>query len=116
MNKTALAHPVIVIGMHRSGTTLLCQCLEKLGVFMGARKDENEEAFFFFRLNEWMFRQLDASWDNPSSMKFIDSEMIDHFTRVAWKRIKSPFFLEFTGVNIIPKSPSQRVFHDYAWG
>ena len=30
--------PIIIIGMHRSGTTMLSRQLEALGVFMGKKK------------------------------------------------------------------------------
>ena len=32
--------PIIIIGMHRSGTTMLSRQLEALGVFMGNKKDQ----------------------------------------------------------------------------
>ena len=30
--------PVIIVGMHRSGTTMLSQLLERLGLFTGEKK------------------------------------------------------------------------------
>ena len=36
-----LTKPLIVTGMHRSGTTLLVQLLEKNGIFFGTHQDEN---------------------------------------------------------------------------
>ena len=40
--------PVIVIGMHRSGTSLLARLLRAGGVFMGAWRNNHDEAQFFF--------------------------------------------------------------------
>jgi hypothetical protein len=40
--------PVIIIGMSRSGTTLLVEMLEQLGLFAGNKKTRNNEALFFY--------------------------------------------------------------------
>src|SRR5438105_4656719 len=58
--------PVIFIGMHRSGTSMLGRLLEQLGMFFGALKDENNEALFFQDLNEWLLSQCGGRWDNPA--------------------------------------------------
>jgi hypothetical protein len=57
--------PIIVIGMHRSGTTMICRLLEDLGLMTGKRKDENFEARFFHNINLWLFSQAGARWDDP---------------------------------------------------
>jgi hypothetical protein len=56
-----------MIGMHRSGTTMLTNLLVSNGFFMGNVREVNEEAIFFLRLNSWMLRQCNASWDQPQS-------------------------------------------------
>jgi len=61
--------PIIVIGMHRSGTTLLVHLLSALGIFTGWRKDPFGEALFFQFLNEWLLRQTGGAWDNPASFQ-----------------------------------------------
>ena len=45
--------PVIVIGMHRSGTTMLTKMLEELGVFLGWKKQGDHESTFFLSLKRW---------------------------------------------------------------
>ena len=57
--------PLLIVGMHRSGTTLLARILDKIGVFMGRDLDQNHESKFFQQLNRWIFRQLGGRWDNP---------------------------------------------------
>lgn len=66
MRAIANPRPVIVIGMHRSGTSLIARMLEGLGLFMGDRKEENNEALFFLHLNEWLLSQAGCRWDNPA--------------------------------------------------
>jgi hypothetical protein len=39
--------PVIILGMHRSGTTMVTKLLEEVGLFVGDRLDENHEAVLF---------------------------------------------------------------------
>ncbi len=63
--RTVPHQPVIIIGMHRSGTTLLAEMLEKLGLFIGKTRERNQEALFFLRLNDWILSQSGATWDNP---------------------------------------------------
>lgn len=62
--------PIIIIGMHRSGTSILTRVLEELGLFVGWKKDCNHESLFFLRLNEWLLWQAGASWDNPAPFRF----------------------------------------------
>jgi len=57
--------PVIIIGMHRSGTAMISRMLEELGLFVGAQKDPNNEALFFLRLNDWLIRSTGGRWDYP---------------------------------------------------
>ncbi len=71
-----LPPPVIVIGMHRSGTSLVAAMLARLGVYMGSgtelaaagadpalRSSGYAEAGEFFRLNELLLRRAGATWD-----------------------------------------------------
>jgi hypothetical protein len=60
-----ITNPIILIGMHRSGTTLLCRMLESLGYFAGWRQDPNGESHFFRDLNDWLLGQCGASWEYP---------------------------------------------------
>ncbi len=57
--------PVIVFGMHRSGTTMFAEALDRLGLFLGRRLDGNHEALYFLRLNEELYRRCGATWDHP---------------------------------------------------
>ncbi|HKJ71096.1 MAG TPA: sulfotransferase [Gammaproteobacteria bacterium] len=57
--------PIIVIGMHRSGTTLVAGLLARAGVYMGRRPGRNHEALFFRRLNRWLLAQGGGSWARP---------------------------------------------------
>lgn len=57
--------PIFIIGMHRSGTSLLTRLLEDLGLFAGYRKDSNREALLFQSLNRFLLDQAGGRWDRP---------------------------------------------------
>jgi len=57
--------PVIIIGMHRSGTSLVAKLLEKAGIFMGVIKDHNYEAMHFLSLNQQTLFKAGGDWTDP---------------------------------------------------
>ncbi len=63
------APPVLVVGMHRSGTSLVTRVLERLGVFMGADQEGNRESTFFLACNEWILSAAGARWDRPEPLE-----------------------------------------------
>ena len=68
---SSAARPIIIIGMHRSGTSLIARVLEQQGLFLGKRKQRNHEAMFFLRLNTWLLRQSGGAWDQPEPIHFL---------------------------------------------
>jgi hypothetical protein len=63
--------PLIIIGMHRSGTSILARQIEALGVLMGKRKEINHEATFFRGIDTWLLHQCGAAWDNPQAIRYL---------------------------------------------
>jgi hypothetical protein len=61
----------VVIGMHRSGTRLLVDVLDRLGVFMGADRQGDSESVAFMRINEEILHQCGALWSEPMSAHFM---------------------------------------------
>ena len=58
--------PVILLGMHRSGTTLLSKLLRPAGLHLGDwRGADTDESIYFQNLNEALLRLASASWDEP---------------------------------------------------
>jgi hypothetical protein len=96
----AMRDPVIFIGMHRSGTSMLGRLLEELGMFFGALKDENNEALFFQDLNEWLLSQCGGRWDNPAPFNeyFWRSDEVVKWTELYIRNIlASPRSIQFLG-------------------
>lgn len=68
---TGARPPVLIIGMHRSGTSLLTRVLQRSGLFMGRGASRNEEAAFTNAINAWLFREASATWDRPESLDWL---------------------------------------------
>lgn len=60
------ASPVIIIGMHRSGTSMLAEVLHQAGIHMGVHRDHNFEAMHFLSINQRAMWAAGADWDRPA--------------------------------------------------
>ena len=79
------ASPLVVIGMHRSGTRLLAEVLAKLGVFMGADVQADSESISFMLINEEILHRCGAFWSEPMSAHFLlaEPEAAEHLAATA---------------------------------
>jgi len=91
--------PIIIIGMHRSGTSMVTRMLESLGLFVGARKDDNHEALFFRRINEWLMSLSGATWDYPAASLDLlnDSQLCKVIGDYLKRFIKFPYTFDYLG-------------------
>ncbi|MGL4649336.1 MAG: sulfotransferase [Caldilineaceae bacterium] len=65
----AQAEPLIIIGAHRSGTSLVTQVLQQMGLFVGAELSPDlYEAYFFQDLNRVLMQAASATWESPTAM------------------------------------------------
>lgn len=78
--------PIIILGMHRSGTTMITKMLENLGLFVGAEKEINHEAIFFWEINNWIFDLHTSTAEKPHNIRHRNSscdkvilESLEHF-------------------------------------
>ena len=71
------APPILLSGMHRSGTSMVTKVLKDFGLKIGRKLDANNESLFFQRINIWMMSLMGSSWDNPQSFKNINDEIKD---------------------------------------
>lgn len=56
------AKPLILLGMHRSGTSLVSRLLSDVGVFMGRKLSRDAEAVYFQKINRRIFNARDVRW------------------------------------------------------
>lgn len=66
---TLLNPPVIIMGMHRSGTSLLSKMLDKAGIFQGYTQDKYNESLFFQLINENLLNMEETTWDRPEKLR-----------------------------------------------
>lgn len=100
--------PVIIIGMHRSGTSMVCRALESAGLFTGANKEHNSEAVFFLTLNQWILEQHGAGWDCVYNMRFTNDDLAGYIHRVTTNILSGPVAASYTGsddVALLPVTP-----------
>ncbi|MET1169522.1 MAG: glycosyltransferase [Flavobacteriales bacterium] len=65
MLKSKVQPPVLILGMHRSGTTMVAEALNSAGVYAGAICDHNREALYAVDLNERMLEAAGGKWWQP---------------------------------------------------
>ncbi len=66
--------PVLLLGMHRSGTTLLAQMLGEMGMHLGRNLEEHYESVFIIDANDWLLARAHGSWDQPTPMRWLLEE------------------------------------------
>jgi len=91
--------PVIIIGMHRSGTSMISRMIEALGLFQGKEKDSNNEAFLFQHINDWLLRMSGGAWDYPRPFGLLLENARVRADAVAFirKRLASRHAISFFG-------------------
>ncbi|MGD9486536.1 MAG: sulfotransferase [Calditrichaceae bacterium] len=95
-----MSSPIIVIGAHRSGTSLISRVLESAGVFMGRKKDINNESLFFQNLNQWLLAQSSATWDNPDYIEYLiqNEEILSLNVEYLESLLHSPHMINYLGL------------------
>jgi len=85
--------PIVVIGMHRSGTRVIVEILDKLGVFMGADLQADFESVAFMQINEELLHQCGAFWSEPMSAHFMlaQPDVVEHLAGTAQDALATRF-------------------------
>ncbi|NJM65813.1 MAG: sulfotransferase [Acaryochloris sp. RU_4_1] len=110
--------PVIVIGMHRSGTSLLTRLLQRLGLWMGKHQGtDTNEAIFFQTLNYALFSVAHARWDQPTAIHYVlnQSALCNVLAHRLYHECKSPRTLSYFGWQQYVVNPSLHQFSQ-PWG
>jgi len=63
--KYQLDQPVIILGVHRSGTSMLTRMMEMLGLFVGHDLQGDHESKVVIAINNHYINKTDSSWDAP---------------------------------------------------
>lgn len=80
--------PVLVVGMHNSGTSILAKILHKSGVFLGNSMNHYESHFFSIFVNDSLIMQGEKNWTKLPIMSIDEvmsfSETIGPFVNKYW--------------------------------
>lgn len=117
MAKSSTISPLIITGMHRSGTSLLTRLLQNFEIDFGLCQDRNNEATFFLRRNEAILKLLGFDWAQidgfPISFKeFRDGE---NLIKKLKEDISSISTLSFLGIQKYLNLNSLNNIN-YSWG
>jgi len=110
--------PIVITGMHRSGTSLLTRMLERLGLYVGARTETHREATFFLNLNRWLLRQAGARWDHPAPFDDLLGHPASRRRAVEYLRDHCGSFrrIEYTGLDrYVDQRPAWRFEGSWGW-
>jgi hypothetical protein len=98
-NRICLA-PIIIIGSHRSGTSMICRFLEQMGISMGVKKEDNNESVYFQNINRWLFKTSSSKWDSPENIQYLlnNREIFDLTVDYLKNNIQSPHIINYLGL------------------
>lgn len=92
--------PIIMMGMARSGTTLLADLLFRLGLFIGHKRIVvDQEAKYFVAVNDTLLKRVHGYWDNPAPMRAFlkETQSVAATARCMEEDIRSPRIASFLG-------------------
>jgi hypothetical protein len=101
--------PLIVLGMHRSGTSLTVRLLNDLGIHMGSWLSRDAESVHFQRLNRRIFSAAGSKWAQVDplvrqieSPAFVarQTERVQHDLFGARPPFRKPVIADFFGPNL----------------
>lgn len=109
--------PVIVIGMSRSGTTMLTKMLDELGLYAGKKLTDNHEAVFFRKINDWLLAQCSGGLENPGVIRYLleDAEARELYAGFVEFTMKTPKAISFLGLGDYLKYRTPAAL-DVPWG
>jgi hypothetical protein len=109
--------PVILMGMHRSGTSMVTRLLARLGLFIGWEQDANAEAVFFVLRNEMILKAQGARWDDLSPLAALMScgDLRDGLRQALEREVESVATVSYLGPIRYLKHRSLRRL-PFAWG
>lgn len=117
MTLRAAVQPVILLGMHRSGTAMIARLLDELGLFQGSELQEDHESTWFLDINDVLLRRVNAAWDHPRPIvEFLrNPEAFDLTRRCLADDLSSSRSRQFLGLKWSQRGKSLLTY-DQPWG
>jgi hypothetical protein len=116
MSVVTARQPVIILGMHRSGTSMVSELLDALGLFVGRELQDDHESTWFLDVNEQMMTRVGATWDRPGSwLDFLaHPDAVEMTTTAMEADVSSHRFRKFLGRRGL--APRPLASFDRPWG
>lgn len=105
-----LPDPIIVCGMHRSGTSLISKILDEMGMFMGNDVEVNHESLSFLLLNDKLLAHAHSFWDQIEGVPsfFNNKEAIDQAVDLIKNQyLNKKFFKPYLGSKTVKNIPQK---------
>lgn len=100
--------PVIILGMHRSGTTMLTNLIHKYGIFMGSQMEQNSESIGFLKINEQLLKNHGGTWYKPIHLS------VDNVNEYEIKYIEN--LLKKESFKVSYYANEDRNMNEFRWG
>ena len=108
--------PIMISGIHRSGTSMVTNILSRMGLVIGNKLDANYESLFFQRINIWMMTLLSSSWDSPKRFDSIDNEVKQNIVLQINKLLNSRTNSIYLGwSSIISRGSFRKINNPWGW-
>lgn len=117
MSLQAAVQPIILLGMHRSGTAMIARLLNELGLFQGSELQEDHESVWFLDINDLLLKRVNAAWDHPEPIvEFLENrDAFDLTARCLRDDLSSNRTRQFLGLKW--SSPGKTLLsYDRPWG
>lgn len=117
MSLKCAVQPVILLGMHRSGTAMIARLLDELGLFQGSELQEDHESVWFLEVNDLLLKRVNAAWDHPEPIiQFLaNPDAFDLTVRCLRDDLSSNRTRQFLGLKW--SSPGKTLLnYDRPWG
>jgi hypothetical protein len=93
------SEPLIILGMHRSGTSLVVRLLKDIGILMGKNLSRDAESIFFQKINRKIYNSADSDWGNIDGL--LTSMKYQNFIKSQAEKVSRILFPDssFMGIN-----------------
>jgi hypothetical protein len=84
--------PLLITGMHNSGTSLLAEIIHEGGVFLGADMAHHESRFFSILVNDWLVMRGPENW---AKLPLMDPEQVEACKESAGRFVLDNWLAEY---------------------
>ncbi|MGK7943683.1 MAG: sulfotransferase [Microcystaceae cyanobacterium] len=84
--------PILIVGMHNSGTSILAEIIHKSGIFLGSNMEHYESHFFSIYLNDLLIMGGEYNWAN---LPLLSVDQVMSFKETVGPFIKKYWIIDY---------------------